>query len=389
MAQKKETKRGKKGQGTLVRGTSGVWMLRQVINGKVITKSLQTHNKREAEQKRKQLVKENLAQNKGGEDIDALIAYHRKMLDFYLAKKCAMKIELDKIFDSFKSNPTVTITEGTFNVYHSAINSLVSFVKANYPKVEGLMEITEEMVKEWLQAESTKGKSTNTVFLKTKCIKRVFKVLLGKHNQLSDMTFGSKGKVRYERQIFTEEQIKMILKTASGHSPDMKLLFYLGYFTGARRSDCCEMRWSNVDLEKKTITYLPKKTQKTGKLVVIPICDELMEVLESIKPAEINPDDYLSAKNAKDCDQRHMTDKINRVLKKAGVKKAGDNRSVSFHCLRHTFCSINANNGTNQLLLQAMLGHTSLDMTSKYYHPDVEAIRDKMESSLSLNDDDE
>ena len=377
-------KRAKKGQGTLVQGTSGVWMLRQVVNGKVITKSLQTHNKREAEKKRKQLVKENLPTGEEGQDDYEKYLFHLKWAYFYLARSQASKIELDNIFETYKSNPTISIKEGTLNVYHSHINSLVAFIKTHYPKVKAMTEITEDMVKEWLQDEATKGKAGNTLSLHSKSIKRVFRVLMGKHNPIKDMTFGGKVKIRYQRNPFTEEETRAILKTAREESTDMKLFFYLGYYTGIRKGDCACMRWRNVDMEKRTITVLPQKTEKTGKLVVVPICDELYEVLQSIKPATINPDDYLSPLNAKTYLNNHLSNKITRILIRAGVKKKGDNRRVSFHCFRHTFCSDCANNGVNQLQLQAMMGHTTLGMTSRYYHPDVESVRDKLEC-LSLN----
>ena len=34
----------------------------------------------------------------------------------------------------------------------------------------------------------------------------------------------------------------------------------IGYYTGARLSDCCRMEWNDVDLAQGTLTYVQRKT---------------------------------------------------------------------------------------------------------------------------------
>jgi integrase len=57
---------------------------------------------------------------------------------------------------------------------------------------------------------------------------------------------------RIERGIFTAEEISKLLEKAN---PDWRGAMLVGYFTGARLKDVCNLRWGNVDLEKRLITF--------------------------------------------------------------------------------------------------------------------------------------
>ena len=60
---------------------------------------------------------------------------------------------------------------------------------------------------------------------------------------------------------------------------EWRTLVLLGYYTGARLSDCCKMEWKAVDLAEGALTY----TQgKTGKEVTIPLHPDLQRHLEQL-----------------------------------------------------------------------------------------------------------
>jgi integrase len=66
-------------------------------------------------------------------------------------------------------------------------------------------------------------------------------------------------------------------------SGDWKGLILAGYFTGGRLSDLARLKWSNVDLTEKTITFVQRKVEgKSPKArVKIPIHPALEEYLVS------------------------------------------------------------------------------------------------------------
>ena len=61
-------------------------------------------------------------------------------------------------------------------------------------------------------------------------------------------------------------------------NPDWQGAILVGYFTGARLKDVCNLRWGNIDLEKRLITF---RAGKTGQRITVAIHPELEEHLLS------------------------------------------------------------------------------------------------------------
>ncbi len=79
-----------------------------------------------------------------------------------------------------------------------------------------------------------------------------------------------------ERGTFNAAEVKMLVNVARG---EWKTLILLGYYTGARLSDCCRMEWKDVDLAAGVLSYVQRKT---GKLVHVPLHPELQICLEKL-----------------------------------------------------------------------------------------------------------
>ena len=76
-----------------------------------------------------------------------------------------------------------------------------------------------------------------------------------------------------------EEQIRAVLddpKYRILNKTELKVVFYIGMFTGQRLKDCVLLQWQNVDMEHHKIFV---KQFKTGKEVSIPIAPLLYQVL--------------------------------------------------------------------------------------------------------------
>jgi integrase len=174
---------------------------------------------------------------------------------------------------------------------------------------------------------------------------------------------------RIEKGTFTPEQIERLIKTAND---DWRGMVIAGYFTGARLSDLANLKWSNIDLAERTITF---RQRKTGTLIKIPIHSELEDYLLSV-PSNDNPDRpvFPSLFGKTSGSKSGLSMSFGRLMQRAGidsgaVRKRGKGVSrrvsaLSFHSLRHSFNSALANADVSQELRMKLTGHSSADMNA-------------------------
>ncbi|HWX22426.1 MAG TPA: tyrosine-type recombinase/integrase [Candidatus Binatia bacterium] len=190
-----------------------------------------------------------------------------------------------------------------------------------------------------------------------------------------------------ERGTFTPAEVKMLVDSAKG---EWKALILLGYFTGARLSDCCRLAWKDVDLTQGTLTYIQRKT---GKAVTIPLHPELQTHLEKLASTD-KPEIFVMPGMAdKGPGGRHgLSESFKGIVRKAGIDlqtvQGGGDRKISrrtFHALRHSFTSALANAGVAPELRMKLTGHSSESVHRGYTHHELAVLKDAVSKLPSLN----
>jgi integrase/recombinase XerD len=67
------------------------------------------------------------------------------------------------------------------------------------------------------------------------------------------------------------------------------------------------------------------------------------------------------------------------------AKKAGIQKTISPHTLRHSFATHLVENGANLRAVQDMLGHVSITTTEIYTHLDTKILKETIEKFHPLN----
>lgn len=175
-----------------------------------------------------------------------------------------------------------------------------------------------------------------------------------------------------ELSFLNIEQIKLLLDALSG---DAQLIAKICLATGARWSEAEGLRVQQVRNGQIQFTGT-----KSGKNRSVPIDDALIAEL----------DEHLKKRHGND---KAIADRFFMYGYSAfreGVLKAGQSlpKGQLTHVLRHTFASHFIMNGGNILVLQKILGHSSLTMTMRYAHLAPEHLQEvKMLNPLAkLND---
>jgi len=194
------------------------------------------------------------------------------------------------------------------------------------------------------------------------------------------------------RDTFTEAQVKLLLEAAT---LEWQTTILLGFYLGARLSDCVNMRWSNVNLTAHAIAYTPSKTQTQtadATPVTVPLHPTLYAQLLNLASTD-QPVEFLSpslanrgteGKNGLSAQFIAIMEQAEISPKSAKGKGKRNFSKLSFHSLRHSFNSALANQGVPQELRMRLTGHRSAAMNDRYTHHEVEVLREAIEKMPHL-----
>ena len=186
------------------------------------------------------------------------------------------------------------------------------------------------------------------------------------------------------------------LKTALLTNMDLtKLGIMIALYTGVRIGELCGLKWSDIDLNAKTIriertvqrirvscksnrTELIVSTPKSNtSMRTIPIPEFLVRMLKAFKPSD--RDCYIISGGTKPTDPRTLQYRFKKLLIRSGL------RVVNFHSLRHMFATNCIELGFDVKTLSEILGHSSVEITlDRYVHSSFERKRKCMDM-LSLD----
>ncbi len=159
----------------------------------------------------------------------------------------------------------------------------------------------------------------------------------------------------------------------------------LGFYTGMRLNEIVNLKWKNVNLSTRIITVGDEEFITKGRNQrFIPVSDEAYDALIKIKTKNKggNPPLYPLPRGesfgyvfCKNNGQKFTGDHFSRRFKSA-CKKAGIDKAIHFHSLRHSFASNLAQQGVSLYKIKELLGHASVTTTEIYSHLNIDSLRD-------------
>jgi len=141
-------------------------------------------------------------------------------------------------------------------------------------------------------------------------------------------------------------------------------LVVFAVLTGLRRAEVINLRWTDIDFERKTARVESNGDFKTkaGKRRTIAISATAMAILHDVRI--VSGSDYVFSFRGKRIRAALLSKKLKRAVKDAKL----DDQRLHFHSLRHTFASWLAQKGTSLYEIQKLLGHTNITTTQIYAH---------------------
>jgi len=204
-------------------------------------------------------------------------------------------------------------------------------------------------------------------------------------NPVRKTRFPRRGPTKPRAEIAPEKILELLeaLPEPSGS------LAWLLVLTGLRIGELLAVRWRNIDLEKKELRVTHSvydghfdvpKTPRSQRSV--PLGPKAVEILTARKPAVSNPEALVFPNREGGAFDRHNL--TNRQLKST-CKKLGL-VGVNWHWLRHANATLLDAVGTPLGTVQALLGHSSSEITREVYlhsiPADARAAVEKVEDLL-------
>lgn len=260
------------------------------------------------------------------------------------------------------------------NVKHSSLNTVASY-KRDLTKMwkyltslgyNSIIQINSTGLCSYILELEKEGKSSATVSRNIASIKSFFMYLLKQGVIKEDPTEQLKPP-RIEKKapdILTVNEINLLLEQPSRNTPKEirdKAMLELLYATGMRVSELITIKFVDVNLNYNYI-----QCKDNNKERIIPIENAAKEALEiyidSVHSVNNDNNEYLFT----NCKGTPMTRQGFWKIIKYYATRAGINKDITPHMIRHSFASHLVGNGADLKAVQEMLGHSDISTTQIY-----------------------
>jgi integrase/recombinase XerD len=161
-----------------------------------------------------------------------------------------------------------------------------------------------------------------------------------------------------ERILEETDVLRMIALEGMPRNKAILLTLYAG---GFRVAELCSLKWS--DLQSRNVAGQITVFGKGGKTRTVLMPKSVWRALLSLRNDASDNDPVFRSRKSGHLDESQVW----RIVRKAS-KRAGIEKEVSCHWLRHAHASHALDRGAPIHLVQATLGHSSISTTGKYLH---------------------
>jgi integrase len=372
----KKSKRRAAGTGAIFKNRHGVYVYQWRAGARLVTKTLRTKDRAEAEARAKELFEPGA---KLTDESDFLNRVERVRV-----ASRAHTVTLAGAWAAFlKTRPTAG--PGTLKNYRRAFEDFRAWLANRYPAIGDLAAVSDDIAGEYLAELWQGGISASTFNYRKNALGLLHKALKATGNPWHKRELRRR-EVKGGREPLTVEHVTELLRrlddpaTAVPHREESRVLFKTLLFTGARFKDAVLLQWGAVDLGAGRIAYTPAKTARTaGKRAEVPILEPLRAELETMHANRDPEEPYVFPRLAEVF--RRNPDGVHTPLRALLLNVTGDGKAANgtdgaqrkisraaygLHSCRHSFASWAAQAGAPPALLALMLGDRAATV-DRYY----------------------
>lgn len=261
--------------------------------------------------------------------------------------------------------------------------------------------LTAESILGYRQQQLTDGKSPRSINMDVGALSTMLRwgvqqKLIGS-NPIANVKPLATDQKRKQRRALTEAEVLALFNASP---PGLREIWRTFMVTGIRHDELVEMRFCDVDFDRKTVTVWGH-TAKNGKSREIPLDDDTLATIAQLKakasarlPMERGPShvrgravanfsrEHVFVTGANTPWRNHLLERFYACCKKAGIEDAQPGGAVDIHSLRASFATLSIDNGASPKAVQAILGHSTLAMTMTIYAKATERAKRQAVAAL-------
>ena len=166
--------------------------------------------------------------------------------------------------------------------------------------------------------------------------------------------------------VLSKEEVKMLLNILINLKH--RTMLCLLYSCGLRSGELLNLQPIHIDSKRNIILIKQSKGKKDR---IVPLSSKILEMLREYYRL-YKPQTYLF--EGQNIGEKYDSRSLQLVLKQA-VKKAGIQKPVTLHWLRHSYATHLLESGTDLRYIQELLGHNSSKTTEIYTHVSTKNIQ--------------
>lgn len=298
----------------------------------------------------------------------------------------AEKTLIVNAFDEFiKEKEEINISPATIKNYQVTFGYWMDFNEFNDESTTDLIDSSS--VYHWAHSMNLDGKKITTINHYVREIRVFLYWCMDEDRGYIKKSFKITQLKGQEPQMkfFTDEEIEELLKRPDANENSFRVwrtwtIINWVLATGNRASTICEVQIGDIDFTKKLITLRHTKNKKAQTIPLSPSLETILKEYIKTWRHNASSNSWLFPNVG---EEQLTTNALGHSMQYFCRQRGIEHSNI--HGLRHNFARESIKNGLSVVILQNILGHSTLEMTNRYVKLLVEDFRDDFEKFNPLD----
>lgn len=250
-----------------------------------------------------------------------------------------------------------------------------------FPNIKTVDDLNDELIDNFIYEQSLNDLKSSTISRRISTIKNFFLFLENEKiatNLVKEVILPKKEK--HIPTFLSIGEIKNLLSVFDEAKPTEyrdKTMVLVMYSAGLRVSELINLEKRSINFEEKLITLKGKGNKERFVPLNYIALEYLNNYLSQNKNNKVFSKSkylFINKKDGKPLTRQYFFVELNKYAKRAGIDK-----KISPHTLRHSFATHLLENGADLRVVQELLGHSKIETTQIYTHLSTKKILDALD----------